>query len=460
MSPRGTILVVDDESYVRESLAAMLEGRGFRVRTAGSVAEALQPARLAGADAVLTDLKMPGEDGVALVGKLAAEQPELPIVVLTAYGNVRSAVDCMQAGAADFLLKPTDPDELTLVLDRALAQTGLKRELTYLRSRAGAIPAPAAPLGVSAAWQRILELVDVAAPTNTSVLLLGESGTGKEEVARLLHARSQRAGGPFVPVNCAAIPAELFESEFFGHRRGAFTGAVADRDGRFRIAHRGTLLLDEIDALPPVAQAKVLRVLQDGTFERVGESEATYVDVRLVCASNTDLGGQVESGAFRPDLFYRINVLPIAIPPLRQRRDDIPVLAEAFLVEFAARLGKPVTAIAPEAMGTLVAYDWPGNVRELRNVIERGVLLARGEALGVDGLPFVGEVARTGGRQREGQTLRLREALAEEEKRLLEEALRRSDGVRREAAQLLGIDERNMAYYLRKHGLMERPRRP
>jgi DNA-binding NtrC family response regulator len=403
---------------------------------------------------------MPGEDGVVLVRKLAAEQPELPIVVLTAYGNVRSAVECMQAGAADFLLKPTDPDELTLVLDRALAHTGLKRELAYLRSRAGAIPARPAPLGVSEGWKQVLQLVEVAAPTDTSVLLLGDSGTGKEEVARLLHARSRRAAGPFVPVNCAAIPAELFESEFFGHRRGAFTGAVADRDGRFRIAHRGTLLLDEIDALPPVAQAKVLRVLQDGTFERVGDSEPTSVDVRLLCASNTDLAALVERGAFRPDLFYRINVLPITIPPLRERREDIPVLAEAFLAEMAARLGKRVSAIAPAAMAALTAYDWPGNVRELRNVIERGVLLARDETLGAEGLPFAAGAATPTGKRPEPEPLRLREALAGEEKRLLEEALRRANGVRREAAQLLGIDERNMAYYLKKHGLMERPRRP
>ncbi len=459
MKPRGTVLVVDDEAYVRDSLAAMLEGRGFRVRAAGSLAEAMEPARLAGVDTVLTDLKMPGEGGLELVRRLAAEQPRLPVVVLTAYGNVRSAVECMQAGASDFLLKPTDPDELTLVLDRALARTGRERELEYLRSRAGGAPARPAPLGVSPGWRRVLELVEVAAPTDTSVLLLGESGTGKEEVARLLHARSRRAAGAFVPVNCAAIPAELFESEFFGHRRGAFTGAVADRDGRFRIAHRGTLLLDEIDALPPVAQAKVLRVLQDGTFERVGDSEPTWVDVRVICASNADLPALVERGGFRPDLYYRINVLTVAIPPLRERREDIPVLAQAFLEEYAARLARPVRSIAPEALTALASYSWPGNVRELRNVIERGVLLARGETLGVEVLPLAAggsAAAVPAPAAGENRPLRLREALAGEERRVLEEALRRAGGVRREAARLLGIDERNMAYYLKKHGLMER----
>jgi two-component system NtrC family response regulator len=252
---RGTVLVVDDEAYVRDSLSRLLGRRGFSVRTASSTAEALRPESLAGADAVIADLRMPGDDGLALVGKLAAEASALPVIVLTGHGTVPSAVDAMRAGAFDYLLKPADPDELTLVLERALAQSGLRRELAYLRSSAGAAQPEREPLGESAAWRRVVELIELAAAADTSVLLVGETGTGKEEAAKLLHRRSARAGGPFVKVNCAAIPGELFESEFFGHRRGAFTGAVADRDGRFRVAHGGTLLLDEIDALPPQAQA-------------------------------------------------------------------------------------------------------------------------------------------------------------------------------------------------------------
>jgi len=452
---RGTVLLVDDEAYVRDSLSRLLGRRGFSVRTAASAAEALRPESLAGADAVIADLRMPGDDGLALVGKLAAEAPALPVVVLTGHGTVPSAVEAMKAGAFDYLLKPADPDELTLVLERALAQSGLRRELAYLRASAGAERPEREPLGESAAWRRVLELVELAASADTSVLLLGETGTGKEEVAKLLHRKSARAGGPFVKVNCAAIPGELFESEFFGHRRGAFTGAVADRDGRFRVAHGGTLLLDEIDALPPPAQAKVLRVVEDGVFERVGESRPTTVDVRLISASNTDLEAEVEAGRFRRDLYYRVNVLTLRLPPLRERREDVPLLAGAFLAEFSGRLGKAVRAIDPEALAALEAYPWPGNVRELRNVIERGVLLERGEVLRPASLPLAG-AARPDERGRDPSRLHLREGLATEERRLLEAALGRAGGVRREAARLLGIDERNLAYFLKKHGLMRR----
>jgi DNA-binding NtrC family response regulator len=454
MSPLGTVLVVDDEAYVRDSLASLLERRQFVVRTAGSVAEALAPDNLDGLDAVVTDLRMPEQDGLALVEALAKQQSKVPVVVLTGYGTVASAVACMQAGAYHYLLKPTDPDALTLVLERAIGEAKARRELDYLRSGEGE-KRGAGPLGVSEGWRRVVALAEVAAPVDTSVLLLGESGTGKEEIAKLLHARSRRAAAAFVRVNCAAIPHELFESEFFGHRRGAFTGAIADREGRFRVAHGGTLFLDEIDALPLGAQAKVLRVLQDGEFERVGDSRPTRVDVRLVCSSNADLAAAVEAGRFRADLYYRVNVMPIQIPPLRDRREDVEVLAAAFLAEFAARFGKPVCAIRPEALEVMRRYAWPGNVRELRNVIERGVLLATGPELTVGELPF--GTAAAGARTRDlGENLDLRANLLDLERRLLETALERAGGVRRDAARLLDVDEKNMAYYLRKHDLMDR----
>lgn len=446
---RGTLLVVDDESYVRDSLAALLEDRGFRVRTAASVREALEERRLHGVDAVLTDLKMPQADGLDLVRALHESHPGLPVVVLTAFGTVRSAVECVRAGASDYLLKPTDPDELTLVIDRALSESRRRRELDYLRSGAGSLPKRREPLGVSRRWREVLSLVETAAPADTTVLLLGETGTGKEEVARLIHRKSARAEGAFVAVNCAAVPETLFESEFFGHRKGAFTGAVADREGRFRVAHGGTLLLDEVDALPPAAQAKVLRVLEEGSFDRVGDSEPTFVDVRVICASNADLKAKVEEGTLRADLYYRIHVFEIPLPPLRERREDISVLATAFVEEFASRLGKPVRGVAAETLKTLEGYGWPGNIRELRNVLERAVLLEQGEELRPDSLPLDLEADDD---TRAPETLR--EALVAEEKRLLVEALRDADGVRREAARRLGIDERNMAYYLRKHGLM------
>lgn len=458
MKSLGTVLLVDDDAYIRDSLAQVLERRGVRVRSADSAAAALAADALAGVDAVVTDLKMPGVDGSTLIAEIATREPELPILVLTGYGTIASAVECVKAGAVDYLLKPTDPDELLLSLRRALDGASRQRELTYLRERTGSSgSATREPIGRSEPWRRVVELVEAAAPTDTPVLLLGESGSGKGEAAKLLHRKSARAGGPFVQVNCAAIPVELFESEFFGHRRGAFTGAVADREGRFRVAHGGTLLLDEIDALSPPAQAKVLRVLEDGVFERVGESRPTNVDVRLVSASNADLSSLLETGRFRPDLYYRINVMTIPLPPLRDRGDDVLLLAETFLAEIAPRLGKSLDGLDPDAQSALLSYPWPGNVRELRNVIERGVLLERSNELTPVSLPAdvrkaVDPVRGPGEDGAEGD-LSLRRSLLAEERRLLEEALRRSGGVRRRAAEMLDIDERNLAYYLKKHGL-------
>lgn len=481
MKKAGTILLVDDEAYVRDSLAAVLARRGFDVRTAGSAEEALDQHELDGLDGVVTDLKMPGAGGVELLRRIVEREPGLPVVVLTGHGTVPSAVECMQAGAAEYLLKPVDPDALVLLLQRTLREAGRRRELDYLRS-SGELPGGERLLGVSDAWRRVLEEASLAAPADTTVLILGESGTGKEEVANYLHRRSGRKDGPFVSVNCAAVPVELFESEFFGHRRGSFTGAVEDRVGRLKVADHGSLFLDEINSLPMLAQAKVLRALQDGIFERLGDSKPSRVDVRVVCASNTDLEQEAEAGRFRRDLYYRIAVMTIRIPPLRERPEDIPVLADAFLREFSAKLGKGVVGIEPATLAALRAYSWPGNVRELRNVVERGVLLETGDALRVAALPAdVGRAtavaaaaamggggaggsgggaagsASGGGAAGDGATddigLNLRASLKAEEKRLLEEALRQAAGVRREAARLLGIDERNLSYYMRKHEL-------
>ena len=450
MKSRGTVLIVDDEPYVRDSLATVLRRANYSVQTSSGVQEALRPGTLEGLDAVITDLRMPGQDGLVLLRTLAEAEPGVPVIVLTGHGTVPSAVECMKAGAYDYLLKPARPEVLELVLERALRESTMRRELEYLRSRGGRGPAPRRPIGVSPGWTHVVEMIELAASTDTSVLLLGESGTGKEEAAQLLHWCSPRAKAPFVRVNCAAVSLDLFESEFFGHKRGAFTGAESDREGRFRVAHRGTLFMDEISSMPEAAQAKVLRVLQDGVFERVGESHPTAVDVRLVAASNVDLQAEVEAGRFRRDLFYRINVMTINIPPLRERREDIPALAQAFLEEFARRFAKPVRSIHPETMAALETYHWPGNVRELRNVIERAVLLAKSDQILPSTLPFIAgpEKARQGQRD-----LNLRTVLAAEERRTLMEALERANGVRREAARLLGIDARNLGYFLRKYGL-------
>ncbi len=447
---RGTILVVDDESYVRDSLATVLRRAGYDVKVADSAQTALQPGNLDGLDAVITDLRMPGQDGLKLLRALSEAEPALPVIVLTGHGTVPSAVECMKAGAYDYILKPVRPEVIELILARALSQSTMRRELEYLRSRGNRGRNERRPIGVSQGWNRVVELVEIAAPTDTTVLLLGESGTGKEEAAQLLHSLSARSRGPFVRVNCAAITLDLFESEFFGHRRGAFTGAESDREGRFRVAHGGTLLMDEIGSMPEAAQAKVLRVLQDGVFERVGDSHPTSVDVRLVAASNTDLEAEVEAGRFRRDLFYRINVMTIRIPPLRERKEDIVPLAEAFLREFAVRFIRPVSSIHPDTIAAFMSYHWPGNVRELRNVIERAVLLEKTSQVLPTSLPFQ---TRSEKPAEIFGDLNLRRTLTEEERRLLTEALRRSGGIRREAARLLGIDARNLGYFLRKHGL-------
>ncbi|UCF38895.1 MAG: sigma-54-dependent Fis family transcriptional regulator [Acidobacteriota bacterium] len=446
----GTVLVVDDEDYVRDSLALVLARQGYSVRTAASAAEALEPDMLDGLDGMITDLKMPGVSGLELLKKIKQRKADLPVLVLTAHGNVSSAVECIKAGAFEFLEKPADMEELLQVMRRALDESSRNRELEYLRTKEGS---ERRPLGCSPSWKKIIEIVEAAAPTDASVLILGESGTGKEEVARLIHRKSHRSDRPFVSVNCGAIPLELFESEFFGHCKGAFTGASRDRQGRFRVAHTGTLFLDEISCLPESAQSKVLRVLEEGTFERVGESRSTSVDVRLVSATNSDIEADVETGRFRQDLLYRINVFTIHIPPLRERTEDIALLANAFVKEFGLMTGRAVRRISDEAMAMLREYRWPGNIRELRNVIERAVILEKESILTPVSLPENIQMTGTAGEQH--RTLNLRESLKHEERRLLQAALDEAGGVKREAARLLGIDERNLSYFLKKHDLAE-----
>lgn len=445
---RGRVLVLDDEPYVRESLVEMLRARRFEPTPAGSTDEALASLARAPFDALLCDLRLPGTDGLTLIARLRASAPELPVVVLTGHGTVASAVECLKAGASDYLLKPVEPEALELALERALSARALLREVRYLR---GATAAPA-PAGNSASWQRTLAMVDAAAATDASVLLLGESGTGKELLARRLHAASARAGAAFVRVNCAAVPLELWESEFFGHRKGTFSGALSDREGRFQLAHRGTLLLDEIGTTPLGAQPKLLRVLQDGEFERLGDEQATVVDVRIVAATNADLGAEVKAGRFRADLFYRLDVVRIQVPALRERPEDVPALAQRFAADIASRLGRPTPVFDAPTLARLQAYSWPGNVRELRNVIERALILDPADGLRqLDPLPAgLPEPATQGEPARD---LDLRQGLNARERELLTEALRRSAGRRKEAARLLGVDPRNLSYYLRKHGL-------
>jgi two-component system response regulator AtoC len=456
---RGRVLVVEDEAYVRTSIGEVLGERGYDVDLAASVADALASLGRTPVDVVLTDLRMPGADGLDLVRRMQNAYPLVPVVVLTGQGTIASAIECVRAGAADYILKPADPDALEVALDRALARRALQREVDYLRRFD--LPGDEPPVGRSKAWNQVMETARTVAASDATVFLLGESGTGKELVARLIHRLSRRAKGPYVRVNCAAIPMEMWESEFFGHRRGSFTGATADREGRFLLAHRGTLFMDEIGDMPLQAQAKILRVLQDGEFDRVGDERPTRVDVRVIAATNSDIDAAVADRRFRQDLFYRLNVVRIALPPLRDRGEDIPLLAELFAREISARLGQPPPRIAPEVQADLLAYTWPGNVRELRNVIERALILNPGPDLVSLDLPPVGGLGSSaaagppsGASAPAGDDdLNIRAVVARHERESIVEALRRARGVRKEAARLLGIDQRNLAYYLRKHGI-------
>jgi two-component system response regulator AtoC len=453
-TPRGRVLVVEDEVYVRDSLTAILRERGYDVVEAGTVADAVRVLGQAPIDVVLTDFRLPGADGLALVKQVQASAPDVPVVVLTGQGTIASAVECLKAGASDYLLKPADPEALEVALERALAGRALRREVQYLR----AAGRETEPLGESPAWRRALEMIDAAAASDSIVLLRGESGTGKDLLARRLHQKSRRATAPYIRVNGAAVPLELWESEFFGHRRGSFTGASADREGWFQLAHRGTLFLDEVGAMPSEAQPKLLRAIQDGEFHRLGEQQPTRVDVRIVAATNADLESDIKEGRFRADLYYRLNVLQIRVPPLRDRPDDIALLARAFAADVAARMGRPAPELDEETLARLRSYPWPGNVRELRSVIERALILHPGRGLAALDLapepvaPAPSAETAAGGSAAPDE-LTLRENLNRLERSLLVEAHRRAHGVRREAARLLGIDPRNLAYYWRKHGL-------
>jgi len=452
---RGRILVVEDESYVRESLGEILTSRGYDVTLAASLDAALDALARAPIDAVLTDLRMPGGDGLELTKRASALFPEIPILIFTGFGTIASAVECVKAGASDYILKPADPDALDAALQRSLTTRTLRREVAYLRSATGSA-APPQPIGASRAWLDVIKKIRAAAASDATILILGESGTGKEVLARLAHALSPRAAAPYVRVNCAAVPMEMWESEFFGHRKGSYTGATADREGRFRLADRGTLFMDEIGTMPLAAQAKILRVLQDGEFDRLGDEQPTRVDVRVVAATNSDIDAEVAAGRFRQDLFYRINVVRIEVPPLRSRPDDIALLAAKFAGDIASRLGRPAPMLTVGILEDLAAYSWPGNVRELRNVIERAIILSPGDSLASLDLPPVermGVRAADAGDLTGGAELNLRAVLAVREKEIVIEALKRSAGVRKEASRLLGIDQRNLGYYLKKHGI-------
>jgi two-component system response regulator AtoC len=446
-------LVVDDERKMRRVLQMLLEQMGLESTPAESGEEALAAFQAEKFDLVLTDLRMPGMGGMGWMKRLRALDAEVPVIVLTAYGTVATAVEAMKHGAFDFILKPFDVDAVEVVIRNALELTRFRTENRYLRERYDAATAFENIVGASSAMQQIFELVRRVAPTKSAVLITGETGTGKELVARAIHNRSPRAQKLFVPLNCAAIPAELLESELFGHARGAFTGAQAARVGKFEIADGGTLFLDEIGDMPYALQAKLLRVLQEGIIEPVGTNRRVPVDVRVLSSTNRDLAAGMQAGTFREDLFYRLNVFQVHVPPLRERKDDIRPLFESFLRRFAAELGRSDFRLAADASAVLEAYDWPGNVRELQNTVERAVVLAPSTDLDArfvrSLLPAQVEASDEPALDESG----LDGAVAQLERKIILRTLAESDDNKAEAARRLGVSERTLWYKLKKYRL-------
>jgi DNA-binding NtrC family response regulator len=378
MKAKGSILVVDDEEIVRDSLASWLEEDGYHVDTAPDGPAALAKLAQHAYAVLLVDLKMPGMDGLEVLAQARGLQPDVPVIIMTAYATVDTAVQAMKQGAYDYLVKPFEPEELSLMVGKLTNAQALRRENVLLRKALKRQFEFKDLVSKSPKMEAVFDLARTAAKSNSTVLILGESGTGKELLARAIHAESPRQDGPFVGVSCAALTESLLESELFGHEKGAFTGAAASARGKFEIAAGGSLFLDEIGDISPKLQLDLLRVLDAREFRRVGGSQLIKTDVRILAATNRDLKKLVESGAFREDLYYRLNVIPVTLPPLRERKEDIPLLVEHFLAQSRTEMGKPLEGVSAEAMEMLMAHDWPGNVRELRNVLERGAVMARG----------------------------------------------------------------------------------
>lgn len=436
------ILVVEDEEKLRRVVQLQLASAGFDVELAGSAEEAMRLADRA--DLVLTDLKLPGANGLSLLPALRAQNATIPVVVMTAFGSVETAVEAMKAGAFDFLTKPFSLDHLLSVVRKALEMRSLRAENQRLKDELGVRYRFDSIVGRSAAMQEIFALITRVAPTRGTVLLAGESGTGKDLIARAIHYHSPRRDKPFVKINCTALPENLMESELFGYEKGAFTGAVASRAGKFEQADTGTVMLDEIGDVPPSVQVKLLRVLQERELERLGSNKTRHIDVRVIAATNVDLREALENGTFREDLYYRLNVLPISIPPLRERREDIPFLAEHFVRKVAAELGRECT-LSAEAVDKLTEWSWPGNVRELENVIERSMTFCGGNVLRASDIRIEMSRGRASGEMTflpEGMNL------DQFEQSIIQEALRRAEGNKSRAARLLGISRNALRYRL------------
>jgi len=453
----GSVLLVDDEVKIREALAQALDDDGHNVTATGSPREALRLIADRLFDVLVIDNVMPELTGLDVIERVVSaagggERPE--IIMMTAHASVESAVEAMKLGALDYLQKPFDVDEFLVVVRRAVEHAQLRTHRRYLLEERDEHFHHYGIVGRSRGIQEVVGTAKMVAESRSTVLIMGETGTGKELVARAIHHWSKQRDMPLVKVNCAALPETLIESELFGHVRGAFTGALTAKKGRFALADGGTLFLDEVGTISLTAQAKLLRVLQEREFEPVGSERTIKVDVRVIAATNRDLGKLVGEGAFLEDLYYRFNVIPISVPPLRERREDIPMLVDHFVASHAARAGKTVTGVTPEALAALVEAPWPGNVRELENTVERAVVLARRPVLGVEDVTMVAPVRRDDSRL---PSLNLKGNLDWTERETLRQALLASGGVKKDAAEAMGISQRALSYYLAKHRIEDEP---
>jgi DNA-binding NtrC family response regulator len=448
-----TILIVEDEAKMRRLLELNLAEDGFITLSAGGAEDGLKLLRENQVDLVLTDLKLPGMNGLEFLHTVKRQNAALPVVVMTAFGSVETAVEAMKAGASDYVLKPFSLSEMRMVIHKELDVSNLREENRSLREALGKRYSHPNIVTRSIKMQEVLATVDRVASTNSTVLLGGESGVGKDLIARAIHEKSRRASGPFIKINSTAIPENLLESELFGYEKGAFTGANTSKPGKFELADKGTLFLDEIGDVPPLTQVKLLRVLQEREFERLGGTKTVKVDVRLIAATNRDLREALEQGTFREDLYYRLNVVPIDIAPLRQRKEDIPDLVNLFIARFAGDSGKPVQSISREAMQIMVNYHWPGNVRELQNIIERACALAKSTVLEAADVHLDQRPAKAAnsasGFLPDGMTLE------HWEDEMIREALRRANGNKSQAARLLGLSRNALRYRLSKIGIAD-----
>ncbi|MBW2147731.1 MAG: sigma-54-dependent Fis family transcriptional regulator [Deltaproteobacteria bacterium] len=450
---RKPILVADDEESIRLMLRANLESEGYQVEEAVNGKEAVEAVKASWFNAVLLDIRMPDMGGIEALKSIHADHPTIPVIMMTAYGSIPQAVECLQIGASDYLTKPLDIEELLVKLERVLQVRKLQEENLLQKERLGELFDLSHIIGKSPAFLKVLETVQLVAPTDATVLILGETGTGKEIIANLIHEGSKRAKGPFVKVNCAALTETLLESELFGHEKGSFTGALQRREGRFQMASKGSIFLDEIGDMSLATQAKVLRVLQGGEFEPVGSSRTIKVDVRVIAATNRDLQKEAESGNFRQDLFYRLNVVPLQIPPLRDRKEDIPLLAEYFLNKYSSKnRKKDIMGFEPKALDILIRHHWPGNVRELENAVERAVIMCRSALISPRDLP---QVLQESGGEETPAIFPEDTSLKEMEKQWILQTLEKAEGNRTRAAEILGITRRTLQMKLSEYGITQ-----